>query len=237
MNILNKIFFWGKNCLFPDDCAVCESALIEPDETRLGLCRNCFASINQKVTDGKCAVCGKPLISETDTCMSCRNTRRSYDRLWSIFPYTGKYRKILASYKFEKKLPLADFFAEKIAEVVKNEPLLENAVIVPVPPRPGKVKETGWDQVEYLVKKLKKLLPDMPVSRCLRRGKSKVQKQLNRFERLSNLKGRIVKKTDAPNIALVIDDVITTGSTMETCSSVLKENGAQKVYGLCVFYD
>jgi len=238
MNILNKIFFWGKNGLFPEDCAVCESALIEPDEIQLGLCQDCILSINSVSSDnGKCVICGKPLISEFDTCLSCRVAQYSYDRLWTLFPYTGKYRKLLAAYKFNKKLPLADFFADKIMEVINNEPLLEKAVIVPVPPRSGKIKETGWDQVEYLVKRLEKHLPETSVSRCLKRGKSKEQKYLSRSERLNNLQGRIVINGAAPDTALIIDDIITTGSTMEVCSKVLKKNGTQKVYGLCVFYD
>jgi len=237
MNILYKIFLWGKNCLFPEDCALCQGALIYQHEMRLGLCGDCFASINPEVTDKKCAVCGKPLISEFDTCLSCRNNQHSFDRLWTIFPYTGKYRKILAAYKFEKKLPLADFFAEKIAEVIKNEPLLHKAVIIPVPPRPGKIKTAGWDQVECLVKRLEKHLPGVAVSRCLKRSKSKAQKELNRNDRLNNLKGRILINGVAPDIALIIDDVVTTGSTMEVCSAALKNSGTQKVYGLCMFYD
>jgi ComF family protein len=237
MNILNKIFLQVKNFLFPENCAVCESALIESGEIQLGLCQNCILSINSVPTDnGKCIICGKPLISEFDTCLPCRNNQYSYDRLWTLFPYNGKYRKLLTAYKFGKKLPLADFFAGKITEIIKNEPLLEKAAIVPVPPRPGKIKETGWDQVDYLVKKLKKHLPQTCVSRCLRRGKSKAQKKLNRSERLENLKGRIGIKGNAPETVLIIDDVITTGSTMEVCSALLKEKGSQKIYGLCLFY-
>jgi ComF family protein len=237
MNILNKIFLWGKNCLFPEDCAICGGALIEPDEMRFGLCQDCVASINSVPSgNGKCIICGKPLISEFNTCLPCRSAQYPYDRLWTIFPYTGKYRKLLTAYKFEKRLSLAGFFTDKIIEVIKNEPLLEKATIVPVPPRPGKIKEAGWDQVEYLVKILEKHFPGVSVSRCLKRSKSRIQKRLNRSERLENLKGRITINGNAPNIVLIIDDVITTGSTMEVCSSVLKESGAQKVFGLCIFY-
>jgi len=241
MKILTKIFLWAKNYLFPETCALCESALIDSDEVLVGLCKDCHASINPVLSETQCKICGKPLISEQETCLSCRNTQHSFDRLWSLFPYTGKYRKLLTAYKFGKKLPLADFFAQRIAEVVKNEPLLQNAVIVPVPPRPGKIKETGWDQVDYLVKRIKKYLPDVSVNKLLKRGKSKVQKQLNRADRLDNLKGRITINSRVSNNAsdnvLLIDDVITTGATLEVCSAVLKEKGAKKVYGICLFYD
>ena len=132
---------------------------------------------------------------------------------------------------------MANFFIQQILDIISCEDILKDAVIVPVPPRPLKIKELGWDQVDYLVKKLEKKHKEINVSRILKRRKSKVQKELTRTERLNNLKGRIYLQNNAPKTALIIDDVITTGSTMEVCANVLKENGAQKVYGLCLFYD
>jgi predicted amidophosphoribosyltransferase len=64
-----------------------------------------------------------------------------------------------------------------------------------------------------------------------------VQKRLNRAERAENLKGKIYLYGRSPKIVVIIDDVTTTGSTMEICSSVLKEHGAEIVYGICLFYD
>ncbi|MCL2806060.1 MAG: ComF family protein [Treponema sp.] len=233
MKILN-IFYQLKNFLFPASCALCGRELDFAAEIRLGLCQECSSGIT--LEEGKkCNLCGKPLVSEIETCLPCRNSEdRSFLRLWLLFPYTGKYRKLLTEYKFKKNLSLAGLFAEKIKEVIKNEPLLKDAVFVPVPPRPGKIKEAGWDQVEYLIKKLGKSLP---VSRCLKRRKSKVQKTLSRKDRMENLKGRIYINGAPPKTALIIDDVITTGSTIEVCAKTLMEAGAQKVYGLCLFYD
>jgi len=198
------------------------------------------------------------LISENETCVPCRTysaplngspeksenindclKNRSYDRLWVLFPYTGRYRKLLTAYKFKKNLVLADFFAEKIICKIEENPELFDAVIVPVPPRPGKTKESGWDQVDYLVKRIKKFCKEKNIKFYLRRKKSKIQKQLNRKDRLENLKNRIY----APNgsvlaqTVLIIDDVITTGSTMEVCAKALKEGGVKNIYGLCLFYD
>jgi len=186
-------------------------------------------------------MCGRPLVSEKDTCLECRRgfpgrNRHSWDRLWALFPYTGEYRRLLSAYKFAKNVRLAEFFAEKIAEVIAANPVLKEACVVPVPPRPGKIKSTGWDQVEHLVRRLEKI-EKVNVCRCLKRRKSKVQKRLSRAERMENLKGRVFPRGKIPETVLVIDDVITTGSTMEVCAAVLKENGAEKVYGLCLFYD
>jgi ComF family protein len=162
----------------------------------------------------------------------------------------GKHQKILSAYKFGKRLSLGNFFAEKIRQGVelfflpKNEPAL-----VPVPARPGKIKKTGWAQIEYLAKLLEagnsaKLNKPIPVIRCLRRLPSISQKKLNKEDRLQNLKGRIIinKSTrkssqSIPKTAIIFDDVYTTGSTMDACAAALKSGGAEKVYGICLCYD
>jgi ComF family protein len=237
MKYLIKILLWVKNFLFPSWCALCECALSGEAEIKEGLCERCRTQAAAAECQ-KCSLCGKPLISEIDVCLSCRNQgAKTYERLWVIFPYTGIYRKLLQVYKFGKNLALASFFAEKVLEVIAANPVLQDAVIVPVPPRPGKIKETGWDQVEYLVKQIVKQSGGRAVRRCLKRQRSKVQKRLDRKERLENMKGRIGLNKAPPRVALVIDDVITTGSTLEACSEVLKDGGAEKVYGLCLFYD
>jgi len=226
-----------KQFMFPASCVLCKKILIDTDEIRFGLCRECSKSISD-INGAKCSICGKPLISEIDTCLPCRNREGfSYDRLWTLYPYTGNYRKLLASYKFNKNLSLGAFFANKILCILKENSCLNDAQIIPVPPRPGKIKDSGWDQVDYLLSMLKKAGMEHPVNRCLKRTKSRVQKSLNRQERLENLKGKIYLDGVSPKIAFLIDDVITTGSTMEVCASALKQGGAQNVYGLCLFYD
>ena len=224
-----------KDFLFPSTCALCEKSLKGAQEIRFGLCSDCKDTITIE-QGARCGLCGKPLVSEIETCLPCRNSAHSFERLWVLYPYTGRYRKILTAYKFGKKLPVADFFAEKTLALMDGEPLLSHAVIVPVPPRPGKIKHSGWDQIEHLVKTMGKR-SGKNISRVLKRSKSKVQKELNRTERLENLKGRIYAEGSVPETALIIDDVITTGSTMEVCAQALKQAGAKRVYGLCLFYD
>lgn len=238
MGLLKQILFWAGEFFFPRACALCGGSLIGISEIQSGLCENCRAEITVDRGE-RCNSCGKPLISEKDCCLSCRNgAKKTYDRLWVLFPYTGKFRKLLTAYKFRKNLFLADFFAEKVSQIIADNPVLKDAVFVPVPPRPGKIKETGWDQIDYLVKRLEKNNNErIKICRCLKRRKSKVQKRLSRTERMENLKGRIYLHGKAPQTVLVIDDVITTGSTLEVCSAALKESGAEKVYGLCLFYD
>jgi ComF family protein len=232
--------------LFPSGCALCGSMLLDKENAWYGLCGACRSKFNLEAAE-RCSLCGRPLISEQDTCLACRSLAETenlpaYDKLISLYPYSGIYLKLLGSYKFGKRLSLGRFFTEKVYEALA---LLsfeenENPVLVPVPPRPGKMRKTGWDQIEYLARFLKRREGhegSLKVIRCLKRLPSETQKKLNRENRKTNLKGRILVKGKAPKVAVLFDDVITTGSTMDACAAALKEAGTEKVYGICLFYD
>jgi predicted amidophosphoribosyltransferase len=256
MNITRALFFL-REFFFPSGCAVCGAALVNPEEAWYGLCQGCREKL-VPVAGKRCEACGRPLISEEGRCLSCRlGETWHFDRVVLIFPYAGIYRKVLGAYKFGKNLGLGHFFAEKIRDVLEtreNSPP-DQAVVVPVPPRPGKIRRTGWDQIEHLMKLLERgkgmanvrtgtsapagdgVYPGPPVYRCLRRLASRNQKELNRENRMINLKGKIMLNGQAPREAIIIDDVFTTGATLDACAAVLKAGGAQKVSGICLFYD
>ncbi|MCL2066095.1 MAG: ComF family protein [Treponema sp.] len=236
-----KTLFFIREYFFPTGCALCSRGLVSLSETWYGLCEPCHAGIAAE--PGKnCDLCGRPLVSEQSRCLSCRNTgERSYDRVTVLFPYTGKYRRLLAAYKFGRNIAVGNYFSDKILKIIGScAAAPENAVIVPVPPRPGKIKQKGWDQIEFLTRLLErggKAFPIIKICRCLERLRSGVQKELGRDDRMRNLKGRIIPKGKTPKTALLIDDVMTTGATLDVCAEALKKGGTEKVYCLCLFYD
>ena len=241
MGKIERAVFFLRELFFQSGCAVCGQSCISVNEAWYGLCDDCRGKIEQYLAETQemetCDYCGKPLISEQVRCLSCRRTEDlSFDRAIVLFPYSGKYQKLLSSYKFDKHISLGNFFIETISKTLEKKGISSETAIVPVPPRPGKIRKTGWDQVEYLARLLEKGRV-FPVSRCLKRLKSKSQKELDRKSRQTNLKGRIIQKKQSPKIAVIIDDVTTTGSTLDACALALKEAGAQTVYGLCLFYD
>jgi len=243
MDKLRRIAFFLREFFFQSGCAICGVPCASIDEAWYGLCNECRARIEQELAETRametCEYCGKPLISEQGRCLSCRrNETKAFDRAIVLFPYAGKYLKLLSSYKFDKHISLGNFFVEVIKRTLEEKNIPVETVIAPVPPRPGKIRKTGWDQVEYLSRLLEKEKHFIfPVIRCLKRLRSKSQKELGRKNRQTNIKGRILSKKLIPKTALIIDDVITTGSTLDACATALKAAGAQTVYGLCLFYD
>jgi ComF family protein len=244
---MNKLKLARKLCfvreyLLPLGCAVCGRTLFGEAEAWTGLCEECAEGFR---ADGerRCSVCGRPLISELEICMSCRKSGKNhYDGMTLLYPYAGKSRTLLRAYKFGKHRVLSRFFSEKLLSAASRlagggQPEAANETVwIPVPPRAGKIKEAGWDQVECIARTLEKF-HKMPVTRCLKRMASKTQKKLGKMERMTNLKGRITCVKAPPEQAILFDDVFTTGSTMNVCAEALKAAGAKKVYGVCLFYD
>jgi ComF family protein len=243
MKLREKLFYL-REYFFPAGCGSCGEPLLDEDAL-FGLCAPCRAIFESCYGNEKrCEFCGKLLISETGSCLFCRkngaieNGRYSERlvKLRSLFPYSGKYRSVLGSYKFRESLGVGNYLGRFLVLALENLELASDAAWVPVPPRPGKIKNNGWDQIEYLAKLLDKKGP-LKVCRCLKRLPSRNQKELNREERGINLKGRILCVKQPPETAIVFDDVITTGATINVCAEALLNAGSKNVYGVCLFYD
>ena len=242
---IRRAAFSLRECLFPFGCSLCGGRLADAAESWYGLCADCRAGLEPGLCDpfAACARCGRPLVSERGLCLSCRKAEDGdlglRDKTVALFPYTGRFRKLLYAYKFGKNLALGNFFAEKTLGLLGSGALpaeaLSRAVAVPVPPRRDRMRKTGWDQIGYLARILE--AEGLPVSRCLRRLPSESQKGLGRESRMANLKGRIVSARRPPETAVVVDDVMTTGATLDACAVALREGGAKTVFGLCLFCD
>lgn len=177
-------------------------------------------------------------------CQRCKNKELS--GLYSALAYKEKAltRKLIYQFKYQPYLKdlaktLASILIEHFVLSGKNtDDIWQNSVLMPIPLDKKKLKIRGYNQSEELAKELAKIL-DVPVaSNVLVKIKStKPQMELSKQERENNLRGAFAiknpEKISGEKIFLV-DDVYTTGSTMEECARVLRDAGAKSVWGIAI---
>jgi ComF family protein len=228
--------------LFPKACPLCGKNT--GTDAVYGICAPCLRGARAAFPKQEecCRICGQILVSERGICMNCRRRETAaFDRVLALYPYGGVYRSLLKAYKFGRYRETGGFFVECLVRALSWMEC-QTGVVVPTPPREGKIKSTMWDQIEYLAALLEKKRGENPripaVYRCLKRFSSKTQKVLNRTERATNLIGKITVKAGftAPETAILIDDVYTTGATMNACAQALKQAGTKTVIGISLFY-
>ncbi|MDR0513062.1 MAG: ComF family protein [Treponema sp.] len=252
--MISRTLFYLREFIFPSGCGGCRKALLSEEDAYYGICAECRAfAENSLYNEARCRCCNRILVSEIDVCLSCREPEDAHKaRIKNenitiprvLFPYSGTFKAILGAYKFGKSLGVGNYLAhhlnltiDAIFNTLSGGFAAENAAIVPVPPRQGKLKKEGWDQIEYLAHLLERRNKRLFVCRCLKRLCSKSQKELNREQRGSNLKGRIVLTKPPPETVILFDDVITTGATIDACAKALLAGGTKKVYSVCLFYN
>jgi competence protein ComFC len=167
--------------------------------------------------------------------MRCRAARRSFDSAYPLFSYAGPIRELVSAYKKGRRRSLAPFFADLLEGPIRAR--WPDRVIVPVPPRPGKLRSQGWDQVEEIAAALES--KGLAIGRVLERGSSSEQKKLGRGERGTNaLKAYSLKSgARAPELSLLLDDVVTTCATLESCALALRGGGASRIDAIVIAAD
>lgn len=172
-------------------------------------------------------------------CRACHDHTYSFDRARSYAVYEGALVQAILLLKFEAIFPLAAWFADRLAELVRLRPAEFGAdVVIPVPLHPQREKERGYNQAGLIARPLaKKLgLPHRPI--LLVRIRPRPDKPLLSLEeRWESVRGAFATQKGArvDNLRiLLVDDVMTTGATLDACTRALREAGAKKVIGLTV---
>jgi predicted amidophosphoribosyltransferase len=183
-----------------------------------------------------CAACGRACRPEAVLCNRCGRRLASaepllglgppgLDRVWSSAAHEGVARDLVAALKFRRLLPVAELMAERIHWLAPANML--GGAIVPVPPAPLRTRRRGFDPTGELAGALAGLL-DAPLEPCLSRRGGARQVGRRRAERIAH-PPRIRARCEAPRSALLIDDVLTTGSTLTACAKALRDAGAIRV--------
>lgn len=179
--------------------------------------------------------CGKTIDSqEREYCKDCQEIPKSYKRGYPLFFYEDCVKKAIYSFKYQNQRNLGPFFARCILDKYKKQlRSLDLDGIVPVPVHPHKRRQRGYNQAEVLAKALAKELQVPMYPYYIRRNiDTNPQKELTDKERMKNLKNafKIGKNRIKLEKVLVVDDIYTSGATIEACTKVLQEANVKDVY-------
>jgi ComF family protein len=228
--------------LFPAPCRICDQILTSA--SRIPICNQCLDSF-EVIVPPLCECCGRPFASPVASqatrslCRLCRLEFFAFDRARSFAIYNDTLFDAIVLLKYEEVTRLGNWFAERIAGCIAQE-LDEWRVdaVVPVPLHPGRQRERGYNQAELIARPLAKRLGARADTRLLTRTKPRpAQLLLSRSERWKSVRGAYATpggaKVDNLRI-LLVDDVMTTGATLDACARALKKAGASRVVGLTV---
>jgi ComF family protein len=226
-NILEKIYPSDINCMFCGN---------EVRNNEYCMCDTCAKKVewNNKY----CLRCGSPIYSMANYCIFCKGKKKSFAFARAPLVYADAVTFAVQNYKYNNKRYLAKHFARiMLREYLKmKDEGVTIDIIAYVPLFNSRQKKRGFNQSELLAKELAELT-NLPLSRdnLIRIKDTETQTHLTYKERQENLNGafKITDKTefDDKNV-LLIDDVLTTGSTVNHCAEVLKKAKAKNVYVL-----
>ena len=217
---------------FPRRCAVCDK-IISGEE---GICPACKKTI-RLLQGAVCMKCGKKLADENVYCYDCTRRNHDFERNFSIFEYPV-IRQSLYRFKYRGRAEYASYYARQAYRLHgKRLKELHADAIVPVPLHRVRQKKRGYNQAKELAAELSKLI-EVPVEDALiKRVKStKALKTLDVSQRQNNLKKAfLIMQNDVKlNTIIVVDDIYTTGATLDAIARECKRAGVKNVYSLTV---
>ena len=217
------------NLIYPRRCPICDD-ILTGDEL---ICPECI-TIPRKVTGPRCSKCSKHLFSsEEDLCEDCREKPKRFESGISLFEYDS-VKESVQRFKNVGRCEYAKFYAGEICKNLGNDIKSFGAdAIIPIPLHKSKLKDRGYNQSELLGELISKNT-GIPIFRdvLFRTKKTKDQKTMSAQQRQNNLVGAFhMGQNDVKlDTVILIDDVYTTGSTMDEAAGVLKAGGINKVY-------
>lgn len=221
----------------PARCLLCGTDLIGEKYTGYPLCFSCRKRLLSGDRERRCPVCSIPLTSEKTVCTRCRSREFSFKSNFSLFSYQKDIKELLYQYKFRNNRTLAPLFAELFYTLYLKQNKFD--AIIPVPSTRVNVKRRGWDHTGEIAGILNRKY-GIPVLNCLYKKGASAQKKLSYAERVTNLEGKLSVKKNCGKIPLkivLLDDVFTTGATLEHCSLVLMKAGCSGIKALTLAID
>jgi len=218
------------NLLYP---AVCRGCFKKIDGFNRNICDDCVKNIKERLPPF-CAKCGRQLkwgLELTTICPDCEKDKPFFDRAWSACHYDDLLKNLIHDFKYKKITSLSTDFTAIIVDFMKKHHIGKNGqVILSIPMHPDRLFQREINHADMLAKVLGKNLGIPYSGNVLKKIKNtSLQSKLKRSSRIKNLRSSFCLKDKSivrdKNIILV-DDLFTTGSTVNECSRLLKDSGA-----------
>ncbi|MEW6097008.1 MAG: ComF family protein [bacterium] len=228
------------NFIFPAKCRTCNESLSTLEEKYI--CKECFSKIDF-IRPPYCDKCGKVLVEsfseiEKPLCKECQTIKRYFYKARVVGVYEGILRESIHIFKFEKKIGLHKPLGELLVNYLKEQQgdlIRQIDFIIPVPLHRKRLKSRGFNQAQLLCCYIERHF-NVPLNLDLKRIRfTPPQMNLKREERLQNIKGAFEIKNHNSIMGksiLLVDDIFTTGATVDECSKVLINAGAKQVFVL-----
>lgn len=222
---------------YPPHCAVCERPFLEDE--RAFICGECEGQI-ERIDQRHLCRCGIPLPDVVGLCPACGSNQPVLEQIRSFGWYeeradpTHVLSALIKIFKYSGERALAPLLASYLDQAGQTvRPLIEQITFVPMHPKAE--RQRGFNQAELVARELGKLWAIPVVSTLEKTKDTKPQASLLKAARQENIRGafRLAKFILCDSI-LIVDDVCTTGATLNECGRMLKESGVARVYGLTV---
>lgn len=225
--------------LFPRRCPVCGQIVMPGGEK---ICPGCKKELSF-VSGPLCLKCGKELaVEEAEYCLDCRKHKRSVEFGAALLNYSGAAARSVAQIKYRNRREYLDYYSEEMVRCLGPRiRRMQAQILIPVPVHPARKRQRGYNQAEELAVRLGKITGIPVCSGGLTRiRKTAPQKELTPGERLKNLEKAFLAcpefLPEGTEGVILVDDIYTTGSTVEACARALKKAGIRRVYflSLCI---
>ena len=232
--------------LFPSRCLLCQKTVISSSANEnIEICAECLSALPHN--DMSCSRCAVPLVVDVERqwlCGRCIKKPPSFDYVYSPLCYEEDVIRLVHQLKFSEKIAFSRTLGEIMLEYWKLKTMKSGNVdalgkpdyLLPVPLHKSRMRQRGFNQSIELSRVIaKKLNISIECDEVSRIRSTSAQTGLNATQRRKNIKGafKVVQKISAKRV-LIIDDVMTTGSTVNELARILKKAGVEQVGVLCL---
>lgn len=229
----SRIISYILDILYPRRCAICDTILRKDEICLCSRCRQNLPIVKGPV----CMKCGRPLDDDTkEYCKECRRRDHLFDQGCSPLLYRRGIQPSMMRFKYGSRPEYGEFYGRAIWGFAKRQlQIWKPDVIIPVPLHRSRYRKRGYNQAALIAGTLSKL-SGIPMDETLvvRTRKTAPQKGLTGSGRRKNLKDAFEVRKESgkeiPRTILLVDDIYTTGSTMDALSEVLKKSGVKNIY-------